>query len=292
MLPATANKLDTFLAGQLSDHTRRAYAADLCGFFGVGSINQISLDQIRSVTLEQVVSYRNFLLANYSKATVARKMSALRSMFDYFCSIGIMRYNPASSKLTRSPKVGNDSNTDGLTRQEAEMLLRQPDRNTLIGKRDYALLLLLITDGLRRSEVVSIKKSNFFQSGSHVGLEVEGKGGKTEKIKIQPKTHAAIFDYCNRHDRDTVFLNQYGQSMSTQAVWRIVEKYAFMAGIKKKITPHSLRHTFVTLAIDGGAKLVQVQTAARHSDPKTTMRYYRNRDNMDDNAVDYIDLSI
>ncbi len=290
MLPATTNKLNTFLAGQLSDHTRRAYAADLCGFFRVGSMEEISLERIQGVTLEQVVAYRNYLLANYSKATVARKMSALRSMFDYFSSIGIMRYNPAASKLARSPKVGNDSYTAGLTRQEAELLLRQPDRSTLIGKRDYALLLLLITGGLRRSEVVSIKKSDFFQSGSHVGLVVEGKGGKTEKIKIQPRTYAAIFDYCKCHDSDTVFLNQYGKPISTQAVWRIVEKYAFMAGIKKKITPHSLRHTFVTLAIDGGAKLVQVQTAARHSDPKTTMRYYRNRDNMDDNAVDYIEL--
>lgn len=292
MLPATANKLDTFLAGQLSDHTRRAYAADLCGFFDVGSMDGISLDQIRSVTLEQVVNYRNYLLAKYSKATVARKMSALRSMFDYFCSIGIMRYNPAASKLARSPKVGNDSNTAGLTRQEAELLLRQPDRNTLTGKRDYALLLLLITGGLRRSEVVSIKKSDFFQESSHVGLVVEGKGGKMEKIKIQPNTYAAILDYCKRHSSDTVFLNQYGRPMSTQAVWRIVEKYIAKAGIRKKITPHSLRHTFVTLAIDGGAKLHKVQTAARHADPKTTMRYYRNRDNMDDNAVDYIDLSI
>ncbi|MCL6572879.1 MAG: tyrosine-type recombinase/integrase, partial [Bacillus sp. (in: Bacteria)] len=130
------------------------------------------------------------------------------------------------------------------------------------------------------------------QEGSHVGLAVEGKGGKTEKIKIQPKTHAAIFEYCNQHDSDTVFLNQYGKQMSTQAVWRIVEKYVARAGIKKKITPHSLRHTFVTLAIDGGAKLHKVQTAARHADPKTTMRYYRNRDNMEDNAVDYIELSL
>ncbi len=292
MLPAKANKIDTFLAGQLSDQTRRAYAADLCGFFGVGSMDEVSLERIQGITMEQVVAYRNFLLANYSKATVARKMSALRSMFDYFCSIGLLRNNPATSKLARSPKVSTDSSTAGLTRQEAELLLRQPDQNTLTGKRDFAILLLLLTAGLRRSEVVSVKKSDFFQVGSHVGLAVEGKGGKTEQIKMQPKTHAAIFDYCGQHGSDAVFLNQYGQPISTQAVWRIVEKYVAKAGIKKKITPHSLRHTFVTLAIDGGAKLVQVQTAARHSDPKTTMRYYRNKHNMDDNAVDYIHLSL
>lgn len=291
MLPATTNKVDTFLAGQLSDHTRRAYAADLCGFFGVGSMDEVSLERIQGITLEQVVAYRNFLLANYSKATVARKMSAMRSMFDYFCSVGLLRNNPATSKLARSPKVSADSSTAGLTRQEAELLLRQPDQNTLTGKRDYAILLLLLTAGLRRSEVVSIKKSDFFQVGSHVGLVVEGKGGKEAPVKMQPRTYAAIFDYCGQHRSDTVFLNQYGQPISTQAVWRIVDKYVDKAGIKKKITPHSLRHTFVTLAIDGGAKLVQVQTAARHADPKTTMRYYRNRDNMDDNAVDYIVLS-
>jgi len=142
----------------------------------------------------------------------------------------------------------------------------------------------LLTGGLRRSEV--------FQVGNHVGLEVEGKGGKATQIKIQPRTYTAIIEYCIQHVSDTVFLNQYGRPISTQAVWRIVDKYVDKAGIKKKITPHSLRHTFVTLAIDGGAKLVQVQTAARHSDPKTTMRYYRNKDNMDDNAVDYIHLMV
>jgi len=296
MLSVMTNKVDTFLAGQLSDETRRAYAADLCGFFRVGSMGEISLERIQGITLEQVVAYRNFLLANYKKATVARKMSALRSLFDYFCSVGLLRNNPATSKLARSPKVSNDSNTAGLTRQEAELLLRQPDRNTLTGKRDYAILLLLLTAGLRRSEVVSIKKSKFFQAGSHVGLLVEGKGGKEEPVKMQPRTYAAIFEYCGQHDSDTAFLNQYGRPMSNQVVWRIVDKYVDKAGIKKRITPHSLRHTFVTLAIDGGAHLHQVQTATRHADPKTTMRYYRNRDNMgdnmgdnmDDNAVDYI----
>lgn len=292
MLPVMTNKVDTFLAGQLSDETRRAYAADLCGFYRVGSLGEISLERIQGVTLEQVVAYRNFLLANYKKATVARKMSALRSLFDYFCSVGLLRNNPATSKLARSPKVSNESNTAGLTRQEAELLLHQPDTTTLIGKRDYAILLLLLTAGLRRSEVVSIKKSKFFQSGSHVGLLVEGKGGKEEPIKMQPRTYAAIFEYCQHHTSDIVFLNRYGRPISDQAVWRIVEKYIAQAGIKKKITPHSLRHTFVTLAIDGGAKLVQVQTAARHADPKTTMRYYRNKNNMDDNAVDYIHLDI
>lgn len=291
MLPVMTNKVDTFLAGQLSDETRRAYAADLCGFFEVGSMREISLERIQGITLEQVVAYRNFLLANYKKATVARKMSALRSLFDYFCSVGLLRNNPATSKLARSPKVSNESNTAGLTRQEAELLLRQPDRNTLTGKRDYAILLLLLTAGLRRSEVVSIKKSDFFQVGSHVGLVVDGKGGKEEPVKMQPRTNAAIFEYCHHHNSEMVFLNRYSKPISGQAVWRIVEKYIALAGIKKKITPHSLRHTFVTLAIDGGAKLVQVQTAARHADPKTTMRYYRNKNNMDDNAVDYIEFS-
>lgn len=291
MLPAKSNKIDTFLTGQLSDQTRRAYAADLCGFFRVGSLGEISLERIQGITLEQVVEYRNFLLAKYKKATVARKMSALRSLFDYFCSIGLLRNNPATSKLARSPKVGNESNTAGLTRQEAELLLRQPDKNTLTGKRDYAILLLLLTAGLRRSEVVPIKKSDFFQVGSHVGLVVEGKGGKVEPVKMQPRTHKAIFDYCQHHTIDAVFLNRYGRPMSDQAVWRIVEKYIAQAGIKKRITPHSLRHTFVTLAIDGGATLHKVQVAARHADPKTTMRYYRNRDNMDDNAVDYVKLN-
>jgi len=72
--------------------------------------------------------------------------------------------------------------------------------------------------------------------GNHVGLEVEGKGGKATQIKIQPRTYTAIIEYCIQHVSDTVFLNQYGRPISTQAVWRIVDKYVDKAGIKKKIT--------------------------------------------------------
>ena len=121
---------------------------------------------------------------------------------------------------------------------------------------------------------------------------VTGKGGKVEQIKLKPGTYTAIFEYGNMHSRDEMFLNRYGKPMSDQAVWDLVEKYCQRAGITKKITPHSLRHTFVTLAFDGGAGIHKVQAAARHADPKTTIRYFRNKNNLDDNAVDYILLEI
>jgi len=290
MLPANKNDASVFLAGQLSGNTRRAYERDLCEFFQIGALERITVEMVKGVTLEQVVCYRNMLLDKYKPATVARRMSALRSFFDYCCSIGLLRTNPATSKLARSPRVDNESTKAGLTRQEAELLLKQPDKNTLAGKRDFALLLLLITAGLRRSEVVAVKKSDFMQIDRHYVLNVTGKGMVPAQIKIQPRTYTAVFDYCSLHDSDYVFLNRFGRRMSDVAVWRIVEKYINQAGIEKQISPHSLRHTFVTLAIDGGAELHKVQVAARHASPKTTMRYYRNKQNLDNNAIDYIDI--
>jgi integrase/recombinase XerD len=291
MLPSQNNEVGVSFAGQISDNTRRAYTSDLCSFFGVDSMDRLNAEDLGRITVEQVIAYRNSLLARYKPATVARKMSSLRSLFDFLCSTGLLRKNPATSKLARSPKVSQDSNTAGLTQEEAELLLRQPDRSTQLGKRDYAILLLMITAGLRRSEVVSVKKSNIFQVGSHYVMLVTGKGGKVEQIKLKPGTYTAIFEYGNTHNRDEMFLNRYGKPMSAQSVWDLVEKYCHKAGIEKNTTPHSLRHTFVTLAIDNGASLVKVQAAARHADPKTTIRYFRNKHNLDDNAIDYIPIN-
>ena len=159
MLPAQNNKVGVFFAGQISENTRRAYTSDLCSFFGVDSMDCVTQEDLGKVGLEQVIAYRNNLLDKYKPATVARKMSSLRSLFDFLCSTGLLRNNPATSKLARSPKVSQDSNTAGLTQEEAELILRQPDRSTLLGKRDYAMLLLMITAGLRRSECDCQEKS-------------------------------------------------------------------------------------------------------------------------------------
>jgi len=126
---------------------------------------------------------------------------------------------------------------------------------------------------------------------------VTGKGGKRAKVKLQVHVKRALDEYAQQSGREIApasplfVATQHGRGevpMDDSSVAYIVKTAAKRAGISKRVTPHSLRHTAVTLALDGGATVRQVQAFARHSDPKTTMRYDRNRGDLDDNGADYI----
>lgn len=145
--------------------------------------------------LKDVVECRNRLMAIYRPATVNRKLSAVRSAFDYFVDAGIVERNPIKSKFVRGPKVPQESLTNGLTKDEAEQLLKQPNRSTLQGKRDYAILLLMLHDGLRRAEVCGLQCRNLQREGYYTILRVLGKGGKLRTAKIKPVVMEAIVNY-------------------------------------------------------------------------------------------------
>ena len=110
-----------------------------------------------------------------------------------------MRHNPALT--VRSPKVSQSSTTNGLTKEQAESLLRQPDKSTVMGKRDYVILSLMLHNGLRNSEVTSICWGDFSQERGYVVLNIRGKGGKANIAKIKPKVMAAVEDYTQASDR-------------------------------------------------------------------------------------------
>ena len=307
---ATSELLKPFLAGQLSGNTILAYQYDIAQFFGLQDIRQLTLEHVRGVALKDVVEYRNQLMATYRPATVNRKLSAVRSAFDYFVDAGVMERNPIKSKFVRGPKMSQESLTQGLTKEEAEKLLQQPNRNTLIGKRNYAMLLLMLHDGLRRAEACRLRCSDLKREGYYTVLHVLGKGGKLRTAKIKPVVMTAIADYLKARNVDLesaeaaklpLFIGhahghvpwqgKIGNGLTGEALRQMLLKYVRRAGIFKRIHPHSLRHTFTTLAIEGGAKIHQVQAALGHVDPKTTMRYFRAYGNLQDNATDYVQLT-
>jgi integrase/recombinase XerD len=292
--PARATIGAQFLAGQLSPATARAYRADAADFFGK-PCEELTPDDLRAVTPADVTAWRNDRMQAQSPATVARKLSTLRSLFRTAEALGIVAESPLSNGLVRSPKVSNESQTAGLTGQQARALLDAITGDGLTAKRDRAMVELILRTGLRRAEAVNADREDLGEERGHTVLTVTGKGGKRESVKVPVTAKRALDEYlaARADDHPALFVSHArnghaGERLSTKAVYRQVKHYAEKAGIEKAITPHSLRHTFVTLALDGGATVRQVQAAARHADPKTTIRYDRNRRNLDDHASDYV----
>jgi integrase len=163
------------------------------------------------------------------------------------------------------------------------------------------MLALLIRTGLRRSEIASLRWGDFDEAQGHRIATVRAKGGVLRTIKIPPDVWRVIEGWretitaakCERAEGSPVFVRLDGQNgaraLTDRAIYEVVRKRLRMAGIEG-MGPHSLRATFVTLALEGGAPLHLVQRAAGHADPRTTERYWRRKHALDDNAVDYIRL--
>lgn len=283
-----------FLAGQLSPRTARAYRTDVEEFFGV-PCDELTPEDLRMVTPAQVIAWRNARMASQSPATVARKLAALRTLFRYAEAVGAIDENPVRAEVVRAPRVSPESTTQGLTAEEARALLVAIAGDDLTALRDRAMIELLLRTGLRRAEVVGADRADLGDDGGHTVLTVTGKGGQRESVKVPVPAARALAEYlAARTDASPALFVSHagngtgGRRLSAQSVYDRVRHHAQAAKIAKKITPHSLRHTFVTLALDGGATVRQVQAAARHADPKTTLRYDRHRRNLDDHASDFI----
>jgi site-specific recombinase XerD len=302
ILPAMTNPVDRFLAGKLSVQTRRAYSNDLRDFFG-----KMGIRNPWEVSIHQVTAYRNLIMKFDEEnnellngSTVARRLSAIRSFYDYARALGAVEKNPADAKLVKSPKVSDEGVTKGLTCGEVRRLLEQPDRDTVRGKRDYGIMMLMAHSGMRRSEVAGLKIRHFGEDRGHRILQFRGKGQKLRKLPIKPEAYQAIEEYKEASGRDfsspdtPIFapttnnrMKNLEKPLSTTSIWNIVKNYAGQVGISG-ISPHSFRVFAITNALSNGATYQQVKMMSGHSDPKTVARYDRGKDNLDRNAVYWI----
>lgn len=309
LAPAPA-PIDSALRGVLSDHSRRAYAGDFADFARFlhpdSSTPTITREDVASVTADDLAAYRDWLRRERKLATstVNRRLSALRKLLGEALTRGIRRDNPA--KAVKGFK-GSSKETPGLTEEEARRLLAQPDRTTLLGLRDYALLQILMRLGLRREEVTKLRLADFGQQRGRRTLQIEGKGDKS-RIAVLP---GDVYDHIvawvvesgrsmdddaplfvqlvarGRREAKQYVISRPDVSLSAAGIWYVVTSYAEAAGLER-ITPHSMRATFITLALVAGAPLQKVQYAAGHSDPRTTERYDRSRQAIDNPATDYV----
>ncbi len=214
---------------------------------------------------------------NYAEATVARKVAAIKSFFQYLQAEGTIRGNPAESLA--SPRVGR-SLPKPLSVTEVDELLEQPmKRNSPEARRDRAMLELLYATGLRVTELVSLDVDDVNMSGPYV--RCMGKGSKERTIPIHEQAAGAVPDYLNEgravlvkaRKENALFVNRRGERLTRQGFWLILKQYAKEANITSPVTPHTLRHSFATHMLRGGAPLRNVQELLGHANISTTQVY-------------------
>ncbi len=222
----------------------------------------------------------------YAEATVARKIAALKAFFAYMHQVeGIVKQNPTENVGFRVPK----SLPKPLSIKEVDELLEQPARRaTPEAKRDKAMLELLYATGMRVTELVSLDIVHVHMSPRAPHVRCMGKGSKERTIPIHKDALVAVQDYLdegrpqlvrNKHE-PALFVNRRGDRLTRQGFWLILKGYARMAAISKAVTPHTLRHSFATHMLRGGAPLRNVQELLGHANMSTTQVYTKLTDDM------------
>ena len=257
----------------LAANTVSSYMADLRRFFD--HIAGVSRDD--SLGRDTITHYLRLRRQDGIAArSTARELSAIKAFCRFLHERGDLHTDPslqvqAPHASQRLPSV--------LTYEEVECLLQAPDTTTVGGKRDAALLEVMYATGMRASEAVGLRMADVDLTGGFV--KARGKGGKERFIPLGELAVLQLGDYLDsgrpqllkRRPSSALFLNRSGQAMSRQSVWKIVKKYVLWAGIDKPISPHSLRHSFATHLLEGGADLRALQQLLGHADIATTQIY-------------------
>ncbi len=261
----------------VSPYPVRNYTTDLLGFFqflkakGIGSLKDVDKPVLRD--------YLSHLIEQgLVKASIARKLSAIRSFYRYLLREGMVPTSPVAT--TSSPKLDRRL-PSFLSIEQVVKLLEAPDLATPQGLRDRALLELLYASGLRVSELVSLNLEQVNLNTNEI--RVWGKGAKERLVLIGKPAAEALSTYLSQgrpklfgakiRMTNALFINRYGERLIERGVQKILEKYANIAGIDKRVHPHLLRHTFATHLLDGGADLRVVQELLGHADLSSTQIY-------------------
>lgn len=282
--------LESAIAGYLvrfKPGTRSAYQSDLASWFTW--CDQIGADP-RTAGIHHADAYTRALSEfgdprtgrPAAPSTVARRLSAIHGFYTY-C---VRQRFVAESPFTGSPRphVSEESMTTGLNRDELRRLL---DASTTDGPRSAALIHLLVFTGLRISEAVSISFEDYGHDNGHRIVRITRKGGKRAKVPLTPPVVRALDAYAGERTTGRVFITNSGRPWDRTAVWRTLRRLTCDAGLlaANEISPHSLRHSFATAALDANVPLRDVQDAMGHADPRTTRRYDRTRHSLDRHAA-------
>jgi len=276
----------------LSNNTRKAYIKDLKDFYSVSDLNNITMEQVLSVNVSSAQQFRESLMAKgFKPSTVNRKLTSLSNFYNFLCmhEVGIMSYNPFSTKegLRRVKQNKRYSNTRCLTKDEVSMMVQASLSNQSIeGIRNSLVVLLMATTGMRRSELINIKIGDIKKTCGKDVIEIVGKGEKERYVVVSTIVKKIINRYLNLRkltyqDRDNYLLVNHSKryyneehSITDKTIYNIIKEIASKSGIDTdNLSPHCLRHTFITESLSLGCKLEDVQDIVGHADISTTRRY-------------------
>ncbi len=258
----------------LSQNTLGAYRADLMTLGRGLSEKDKSIDKAGKADLLDFMAKR--VASGAKPRSTARQLSSFRRFFRYIMREGLRDTDPTAD--IEMPRIGR-SLPKTLSEDEVEALLSAPNTDEPLGHRDRAMLELLYATGLRVSELINLKQSQInFNQGV---LRIVGKGDRERLIPLTDESQRWIRDFIDgarmeillERQTDYLFQTRRGDRMTRQAFWHIIKRYAEKAGIRKKMSPHSLRHAFATHLLNRGADLRVVQLLLGHSDLSTTQIY-------------------
>lgn len=260
---------------RLADNTIESYQRDIIRFLGfvsskgIKNIEKVKIDTIRA-------HLKNLMESKLSSVSLARHLASIRVFYRFLINEKKLEEDPTTH--LESPKLWSRI-PNVLSLKEVDSLLNQPDTKTTLGVRDKAMLEILYAAGLRVSELISLRTNDInLQSGYLISM---GKGSKERIVPIGESARLRTEEYLTgvrpqllkKRNMPELFLSRLGKKMTRQAFWKIIKKYALSAGIKSNLSPHSLRHSFATHLLAGGADLRAVQQMLGHADIATTQIY-------------------
>lgn len=264
-----------------SKNTIDAYRNDLTGFVKfLNTDGAASGDPAKSVTRDSINGYIGDLNERrYAKATVARKVAAVKSFCAFLLDHGDLRSNPAAQvDSPRAPKPVPKP----MTTEEVDSLLQEPRKyESPEAVRDAAMLELMYATGMRVTELVSLNMDSLHTDPPPAWVRCLGKGSKERTIPVHEHAVEALMSYLDdgrpallkNRPHQALFVNRRGERLTRQGFWLILKGYAKSAGIESHVTPHTLRHSFATHLLRGGASVRDVQELLGHANVSTTQVY-------------------
>ena len=258
-----------------STNTIASYRHDLNKLYNY--LNSIDVTDVKKVTGTNLNSYvLQIEKQGMSTATVSRNIASIKAFFIFLLRKGDITEDP--SEVLKPPKIEKKTPVI-LTTEEVNLLLEQPGGKTPKDSRDKAMLELLYATGIRVSELINLRMKDVNLSLDYIQCK---DSNNDRVIPFTKETKQALEDYINNArealcngDQDYLFTNCQGSPMTRQGFWKIIKYYSGKAGIKKDITPHTIRHSFAMHLVNNGADLKAVQEMLGHSDISTTQIYVK-----------------
>ena len=266
---------------RLASSTLEAYIKDIEQF--IDYLNSNNISDLTKVNKTIIITYLLYLQKiGRASSTISRNLASIRCFYQYLLNNNLIKEDPTHN--LRSPKVEKKI-PDILTKKEVNLLLSQPNQDNFKGARDKAMLELLYATGIRVSEIVALDLDNLDLGLGY--LHIKDSDTSERVVPIGSFALKYLINYINNYrnevlkDRDetALFLNYNGGRLTRQGFWKIIKEYAKKSNIDKKITPHTLRHSFAVHLLQNGANIKIVQEMLGHSDISTTQMYYFATDN-------------